>query len=90
MTTRIVFGAELAYAIHVRGLTLTDLARRAGVALATASGAAKGRPVNVRTALRIAHTLTVTPIVPELVEWIARPPLPGTGAEADRPDGPGA
>lgn len=80
MTTRIVFGAELRYAIHVRGLTLTDVALRSGVAVATASAASKGRPVNVGTAVRLARSVAACPIVPELLAWVERP-----AAESLRP-----
>ncbi len=73
MNSRITFGAELRYAIQVRGLSLTDVARHSGVAVATASSAAMGRPVNVTTALRIARAVAARPIVPELLEWVERP-----------------
>ncbi|MHB8717751.1 MAG: hypothetical protein ACYDAC_02510 [Candidatus Dormibacteria bacterium] len=73
MTTRIRFGAELRYAMHVRGLSLTEVARRSGVAVATASSAALGRPVNVTTALRVARAVAAQPVIPELLEWVARP-----------------
>ncbi len=73
VNSRITFGAELRYAMHVRGLSLTDVARLSGVAVATASSAAMGRPVNVTTALRVAHAVAAQPIVPELLEWVERP-----------------
>jgi transcriptional regulator with XRE-family HTH domain len=73
MNSRITFGAELRYAMQVRGLSLTDVARQSGVAVATASSAATGRPVNVTTALRIARAVAGRPIVPELLEWVERP-----------------
>jgi hypothetical protein len=73
VNSRITFGAELRYAMHVRGLSLTDVARHSGVAVATASSAAMGRPVNVTTALRIARAVAARPIVPELLEWVERP-----------------
>jgi transcriptional regulator with XRE-family HTH domain len=37
VNSRITFGAELRYAMHVRGLSLTEVARRSGVAVATAT-----------------------------------------------------
>jgi hypothetical protein len=73
MNSRITFGAELRYAMHVRALSLTDVARQSGVAVATASSAAMGRPVNITTALRIARAVAGRPIVPELLEWVERP-----------------
>src|ERR1035437_5829418 len=73
VNSRITFGAELRYAMHVRGLSLTDVARLAGVAVATASSAAMGRPVNVTTALRVARAVAACPIIPELLEWVERP-----------------
>ncbi len=33
VNSRITFGAELRYAMHVRGLSLTDVARHSGVAM---------------------------------------------------------
>jgi transcriptional regulator with XRE-family HTH domain len=73
VNSRITFGAELRYAMHVRGLSLTDVARHSGVAIATASSAALGRPVNVTTALRVARAVAAQPVIPELLEWIERP-----------------
>jgi transcriptional regulator with XRE-family HTH domain len=73
VNSRITFGAELRYAMHVRGLSLTDVARLSGVAVATASSAAMGRPVNVTTALRVARAVAARPIIPELLEWVERP-----------------
>ena len=73
VNSRIIFGPELGYAMHIRGLSLTDAARLAGVAIATASAAVAGRPVNVTTALRVARAVAAQPIVPELLEWVERP-----------------
>ncbi len=75
MNSRIVFGVELRYAMQVRALSLTDVARQSGVAVATASSAARGRPVNVTTALRIARAVADRPVVPELLQWVERPQL---------------
>jgi len=47
MITRIAFDQDFGQAIRVRGLTLTELAKRARVTIATASAAAHGRPLNV-------------------------------------------
>ena len=79
MNSRITFGAELRYAMHVRGLSLTDVARSSGVAIATASSAALGRPVNVTTALRVARAVAAQPVIPELLDWVARPPSSEVG-----------
>jgi transcriptional regulator with XRE-family HTH domain len=79
VNSRITFGAELRYAMHVRGLSLTDVARRSGVAVATASSAALGRPVNVTTALRVARAVAAQPVIPELLEWVERPPSSEVG-----------
>lgn len=73
MTSRITFGPELGYGLRIRGLSLTDVARLAGVAVATASAAVAGRPVNIATALRVARAVSAQPIVPELLEWVERP-----------------
>jgi transcriptional regulator with XRE-family HTH domain len=79
VNSRITFGAELRYAMHVRGLSLTEVARRSGVAIATASSAALGRPVNVNTALRVARAVAAQPVIPELLDWVARPPSSEVG-----------
>ncbi len=79
VNSRITFGAELRYAMHVRGLSLTDVARHSSVAVATASSAAMGRPVNVDTALRVARAVAARPIIPELLEWVERPPASEVG-----------
>jgi hypothetical protein len=80
VNSRITFGAELRYAMHVRGLSLTEVARRSGVAVATASSAALGRPVNVTTALRVARAVAAQPVIPELLDWVERPPSYEVGA----------
>ena len=79
VNSRIIFGAELRYAMHVRGLSLTEVARRSGVAVATASSAALGRPVNVTTALRVARAVAAQPVIPELLDWVERPPSSEVG-----------
>ena len=94
VNSRITFGAELRYAMHVRGLSLTDVARHSGVAIATASSAAMGRPVNVTTALRVARAVADRPIIPELLEWVQRPDPSNVGLNrghrATRPSPPPA
>ena len=86
MNSRITFGGELRYAMHVRGLSLTDVARHSGVAVATASSAARGRPVNVTTALRVARAVAARPIIPELLEWVERPPASEIGLRREELD----
>jgi hypothetical protein len=75
MVTRIVFDDDFAHALRVRGLTLTELATRARVTVATASSAVHGRPLNVSTATRVARALAAVPVVSELEAW-ARAPAP--------------
>jgi transcriptional regulator with XRE-family HTH domain len=93
VNSRITFGAELRYAMHVRGMSLTDVARRSGVAIATASSAALGRPVNVTTALRVARAVAAQPVIPELLDWVERPPSSEVGLRRGgarpRPSTPG-
>ncbi len=74
MNSRITFGAELRYAMRVRGLSLAEVARRSGVAVATASSAALGRPAIVTTSLRVARAVAAPPVIPELLDWVERPP----------------
>lgn len=76
MITRIAFDAEFVQAIRVRGLTLTEVARRAEVNIATASEAVHGRPVNIRTALQLSRAVASAPVVPELETWAREPLVP--------------
>jgi transcriptional regulator with XRE-family HTH domain len=73
MVTRIAFDDEFAHALRVRGLTLTELASRARVTVATASSAVHGRPLNVSTATRLARALAAVPVVSELEAWARAP-----------------
>jgi transcriptional regulator with XRE-family HTH domain len=73
MVTRIAFDDEFAHALRVRGLTLTQLAGRARVTVATASSAVHGRPLNVSTATRLARALAAVPVVSELEAWARAP-----------------
>ena len=73
MVTRIAFDDEFAHALRVRGLTLTELASRARVTVATASSAVHGRPLNVSTATRLARALAAVPVVAELETWARAP-----------------
>jgi hypothetical protein len=69
MISRLAFDAELAHAIRVRGLTLTEVARRANLSPATVSSALSGHPVNLTTALRLTRVVSACPVVPELERW---------------------
>jgi transcriptional regulator with XRE-family HTH domain len=73
MVTRIAFDEDFAHALRVRGLTLTELASRARVTVATASSAVHGRPLNVSTATRLARALASVPVVSELEAWARAP-----------------
>ena len=73
MTSRIVFDDEFPQAIRVRGLTLSEVALRARLSLATVSSAVRGRPVNITTAVRLAKVVSASPIIPELDEWARAP-----------------
>jgi transcriptional regulator with XRE-family HTH domain len=69
VTTRITFGGDFLHAMRVRGLTLADVAKGAHVSPATVSSAARGRPVNMRTAIVISRLMANTPVVAELEQW---------------------
>lgn len=69
VTTRITFGGDFLHAMRVRGLTLADVAKGAHVSPATVSSAARGRPVNMHTAIVISRLMANTPVVPELEAW---------------------
>jgi transcriptional regulator with XRE-family HTH domain len=73
MATRIAFDDEFTQALRVRGMTLTELATRARVSVATASSAVHGRPLNVSTATRLARALAAVPVVSELETWARAP-----------------
>jgi transcriptional regulator with XRE-family HTH domain len=68
--SRFVFSPEFAHGLKVRGLTLTALASRAGVCVATASSAVRGRPVNMETAIKLARVVNGSAVIPELERWI--------------------
>jgi transcriptional regulator with XRE-family HTH domain len=85
MLTRIAFDDEFAHALRVRGLTLTELARRARVTVATASSAVHGRPLNVATATRLARALAAVPVVSELEAWARAPAARLTQVERPAP-----
>ena len=75
MISRIAFDEVFRHAIRIRGLTLSDVARLTGFALATVSRAAAGRPVNMNTGRRLAQAVFACPIVPELEAWARDPAL---------------
>ena len=59
-------------ALGIRGLLQQDLARLAGVAETTVSGALRGRPITATTFARLARALAAVPAVslPEGVETL--------------------
>ena len=69
MNTRIIFDPEFLHAIHIRGLTIRELAQRARISPATVSAAVHGKPVNVRSALLLAGAVASCPVVKELEQW---------------------
>jgi hypothetical protein len=71
VNTRIVFDPEFLHAIHIRGLTIGELAQRARLSPATVSAAVHGKPVNVRSALLLARAVEGCPIVKELEQRAA-------------------
>ena len=71
MASRLRFGPDFLRAVQVRSLTLPELARRAGVATATACAAVRGAPVNASTALKLARAVAAAPVVDELDRWLA-------------------
>lgn len=85
MVTRIAFDEDFAHALRVRGLTLTELANRARVSVATASAAVHGRPLNVSTATRLARALAAAPVVSELEAWARAPVVRPAEIERSRP-----
>ncbi|MHB8490357.1 MAG: hypothetical protein ACYDCS_09315 [Candidatus Dormibacteria bacterium] len=90
-TSRIVFGPAFLQAIRARGLTLTEVAGRAHVVVATVSSAVRGHPVNITTALRLARVVSAAPIVPELETWARVPESPlGGGVESGVSDSDGS
>ena len=72
MITRVVFDREFLHAVHVRGLTIRELAQRARLAPATVSSAVHGKPLNVHSAVALARALANVPVIQELEEWAAR------------------
>jgi hypothetical protein len=76
VSTRFRFGPEFKHAVQIRGLTLSDVARRAGVALATACAAARGDAVNVSSAIRLSKAVAENPVLPELEAWVSPPGAP--------------
>jgi predicted transcriptional regulator len=63
------FGADLAKAVRVRGLTAQRLAELASVSPATIGSALRGREVQIATALQITRALTQVPVIEALSTW---------------------
>jgi hypothetical protein len=76
MTSRYTFNPSFAHAIRIRGLTLTELSRRAEVVLTTTSSAVRCHEVNLTTALRLARAVDAAPVIPELERWALVPASP--------------
>jgi transcriptional regulator with XRE-family HTH domain len=74
MRTRFVFDRGLIHAVHLRGLTMGELAKRAELSPATVSAAVHGKPLNIRSAVRLARTLAACPVIDELEQWAAEEP----------------
>jgi len=74
--SRLVFDDDFRHAMRIRGLTLSDVAKMTGLALATVSRAATGKPVNMGTGLRLAGAVMSRPVVPELEMWARNPATP--------------
>ena len=72
VTTRITFNHDFVQSMRERGLTLADVAKRARVSPATVSSAARGRAVNMRTAIEISRVMANTPVIEELASLAAR------------------
>ena len=66
---RYSFAADFAREVRIRGLSLTEVARLAGVSLATVSGAVHGKSINLATAVRIARAVGGREVIPELDAW---------------------
>jgi hypothetical protein len=69
LSTRIVFDREFGHAVRIRGLTIGELAKRAGPSQATASAAVHGKPLNMRSAVQLARALAACPMIEELERW---------------------
>lgn len=80
--------ARLAYEMAIRGLSGTDVARKAGLSPATVSTAMAGKPIAEASAMLIVKALGATPVAEILVRLVAPivqpskhdpPPEPSTG-----------
>jgi hypothetical protein len=76
MSSRYTFDPSIVHALRIRGLTLTEWARRGGVVIATASSAVHGHEVNLTTAWRLTRVLDAAPVVPALERWALVPASP--------------
>jgi lambda repressor-like predicted transcriptional regulator len=63
--------ARLAYEMAIRGLSGTDVARKAVLSPATVSTALAGKPIAEASALLIVKALDATPVVEILVRLVA-------------------
>jgi lambda repressor-like predicted transcriptional regulator len=61
----------LAYEMAIRGLSGTDVARKAGLSPATVSTAMAGKPIAEASAMLIVKALDATPVVEILVRLVA-------------------
>lgn len=61
------FVNRLEYERAVRGLEITEIARRSGLSPDTVSRAARGRGITTETAARISVVVFAEPVKPELV-----------------------
>ena len=71
---RYQFGPDLEYALRVRGLDMGMVATLAEVSPGTVSSAVRGRPLNLKTATRIAKVVGRHPVIDELERWNAESP----------------
>jgi DNA-binding Xre family transcriptional regulator len=87
LSSMVVPVEQLAVAMQRRGLSSTDLARKAHLSHATISAVAAGKPVSARTLMKIASVLEAVAPLPGMAEIMANigqvPPWPPKGG----PDG---
>jgi hypothetical protein len=76
MSSRYTFDPSVVHALRIRGLTVSEWARRGGVVIATASSAVHGHEVNLTTAWRLTRVLDAAPVVPALERWALLPGSP--------------
>jgi transcriptional regulator with XRE-family HTH domain len=71
--------AQLRYEAAVRGLSATDLAKKAGVSVATLSNAFAGKAISATTLKLIATALTATPVDDVIARLLGRGVKPPDG-----------